>query len=210
MKLLLQLVLALMLSACVQINVQRIPDMPVASARMQPVGTGVNVEGVVTVASGAIDEGFALQDASGGIYVTRSPGGARALGDKVRISGKITLPDNKQIAIDPVSINALGSAGVPAPALVKTGVVGSATEGQLITVQGRLVTEVEDDQPWGWKLYLDDGSGKLLVFVATATRIDVTPLRAGQSLRVTGFSGRYEQHTELLPRGASDIVQMTR
>ena len=126
----------------------------------------------------------------------------------MRISGKITLPDNKQIAIDPVSIIALGSAAVPAPLLVKTGVVGPATEGRLIMVEGKLIAAAEDDQPWGWKLYLDDGSGELLVFVATATRIDVNPLRAGQSLRVTGFSGRYEQHTELLPRGASDIVQL--
>jgi len=31
-------------------------------------------------------------------------------------------------------------------------------------------------------------------------------LRAGQSLRVAGFSGRYEQHTELLPRGPRDVT----
>jgi hypothetical protein len=86
--------------------------------------------------------------------------------------------------------------------------VGPATEGRLIRVQGRIIGAVVDDLPWGWKIHLDDGSGRLLVFVATATRIDVKALRAGQRLRVTGFSGRYEQHTELLPRGPHDLADL--
>jgi hypothetical protein len=65
---------------------------------------------------------------------------------------------------------------------------------------------VIDDPPWGWKVYLDDGSGPLLAFIATATRIDARALRAGQQLRIVGFSGRYERHTELLPRGPGDLT----
>jgi hypothetical protein len=45
-----------------------------------------------------------------------------------------------------------------------------------------------------------------LVFVSAKTKIDVSGVRAGQSLRVVGFSGRYEQHTELLPRMPDDIA----
>jgi hypothetical protein len=47
---------------------------------------------------------------------------------------------------------------------------------------------VIDDQPHGWKIYLDDGSGPLLVFIATATRINVKPLRAGQQLALQSDS----------------------
>lgn len=202
------LVIAFLLSACVTVNVERSSHMPMAAARLQTVGTAVSVEGVVTVASGALDEGYAVQDASGGIYVSRTLGAAVKAGDQVRVSGKIILPDSKQIAIEPARIEALGKSSVPAPLEIKTGAVGPATEGRLIRVQGKIVADVEDDQPYGWKIYLDDGSGRLLVFVTTATRIDVKGLRAGHLLRVTGFSGRYEQHTEILPRGAEDVVHV--
>lgn len=197
-----------LLNACVAVNVEQRSQMPVAAARMQSVGTPVIVDGVVSVSSGALDEGFAVQDASGGIYVSRTPGTALTVGDRVRVRGKIMMPDNQQIAIEPDGVDALGGGSAPAPLAIKTGAVGPATEGRLISVQGKIVAGVEDDQPWGWKIYLDDGSGRLLVFVNTATRIDVKPLRAGQQLRITGFSGRYEKHTELLPRGAGDIVQL--
>lgn len=198
--------MAALFSACVSTHIERSSYMPIAATRMQAVGTAMTVEGVVSVASGSLDEGFAVQDASGGIYVSRTPGVALKLGDTVRVSGKVLLPGNQQVAIDPATVDVLGGGDAPAPHAVKTGAVGPATEGRLIRVQGRMAAEVEDDQPWGWKIYLDDGSGRLLVFVNTATRIDVKPLRAGRQLRVTGFSGRYEKHTEVLPRGASDIV----
>jgi uncharacterized protein YdeI (BOF family) len=199
------LVVVLLLAACVAVNVKDVLEMPIAASRLQTAGTLVAVEGVVTVASGALDDGFALQDASGGIYVSRTRGAAVKTGERVRVSGEIILP-NKQITIEPKQIDILGSGSVPAPVDIKTGAVGPATEGRLIRVQGKIIGKVEDDQPYGWKIYLDDGSGRLLVFVATATRIDIKPLRAGQLLRVTGFSGRYEQHTEVLPRGAGDVV----
>jgi len=198
---------ALLLGACVAVNVKDVLELPIAASRLQTAGTLVAVEGVVTVASGALDDGFALQDASGGIYVSRTRGIEVKTGERVRVSGEIILP-NKQITIEPARIEIIGSGSVPAPVAIKTGAVGPETEGRLIRVQGRIIGNVEDDQPFGWKIYLDDGSGRLLVFVATATRIDVKPLRAGQLLRVTGFSGRYEQHTEVLPRGAGDVVQI--
>jgi hypothetical protein len=75
----------------------------------------------------------------------------------------------------------------------------------LIAVRGRVI-EVVDDRPWGVKIYVDDGSGPLLVFVAAATGIDTSPCLPGVDVRVTGFSGRYATHTELLPRMTGDIA----
>ena len=94
---------------------------------------------------------------------------------------------------------------MPLPFAVKTGAVGAKTEGRLIAVRGRVV-DVVDDRPWGVKIYVDDGSGRLLVFMTTATGVDASRYRPGLDLRVTGFSGRYGTHTELLPRASSDIV----
>jgi len=199
------LVMLLAASGCIVVKTHEITEMPVAAAREQPPGTAVTVEGVATVASGTFDGGFALQDASGGIYVTRALGKAVKTGDRVRVSGKLAAPDN-QVAIDPGFIALPGPGSAPAPQEVRTGSVGPATEGRLIAVRGTLAREVENDPPWGWKIYLDDGSGPLLVFVSAKTKIAISGFHAGQSLRVVGFSGRYDQHTELLPRMPDDVA----
>jgi hypothetical protein len=178
---------------------------PIAAVRVLPPSAQATIVGVVTVAAGTFDEGFAVQDGTGGIYVTRALGISVAIGERVRVAGRVVAPNN-QAGIDPAAVTRLNTGTAAAPIEVKTGVVGPATEGRLIAVNGRLAGSVIDDQPWGWKLYVDDGSGPLLIFVATKTTIEVRGLRAGQPLRVIGFNGRYEQHTELLPRGPLDVT----
>lgn len=189
---------------CVAVNSERRSDTPVAAARQLAPSTQVTVEGIVTVPSGTLDDGFAVQDRSGGIYVTRTMGNVAKVGDRVRLSGRIVAPNN-QIAIEPLTIEFMGAGRVAAPPAVKTGAVGPATEGRLIAVRGKVAGEVIDDPPWGWKVYVNDGSGQLLVFIAAASGIDIKAFRTGQPLRVVGFSGRYEQHTELLPRQQADL-----
>jgi len=195
-------------SGCIVVETHKVTEMPIAAARGQAPGTAVTIEGVVTVASGTIDDGFALQDASGGIYITRAFDKPAKLGDRMLVSGKLAAP-NKQVAIEPGLAELLGTGAASAPQEIRTGFAGPATEGRLIAIRGKIIREVENDPPWGRKIYLDDGSGPLLVFVSTKTKIDVSGLRAGQSLRIVGFSGRYEQHTELLPRAQSDITAVS-
>ena len=194
---------------CVAVNVERRVDMPIAAARMQAVKTPVTVEGVVTVAPGTFDEGFAVQDASGGIYVTRAADAGIKAGHRVRVGGAIALVHG-QTAIEPAQVELLGSGSLPAPLETRTGTVGPATEGKLVAVSGKITGDVIDDQPWGWKLYLDDGSGPVLVFISTPTGIEIGNIRSGLSLRVTGFNGRYDKHTEVLPRSPGDIATITR
>ncbi len=91
------------------------------------------------------------------------------------------------------------------PLAMKTGDIVPANEGKLVVVHGKIVGDIVDDRPWGWKIYLDDGSGKLLVFIAPETKINVSHFHAGQMLSVIGLSGHYEQHIELLPRDQTDI-----
>ena len=178
--------------------------LPIAAARELATGSRVTVEGVITVRAGTFDAGFALQDATGGIYVTHALAMAPEIGERLRVEGRAVAP-HSQAGVEPAALVALGIANSPVPLESATGAVGPATEGRLVAVRGRVTGDVIDDQPWGWKLYLDDGSGPLLIFVATGTHIDARDLRAGQNLRIVGFSGRYEQHTELLPRGPRDI-----
>jgi hypothetical protein len=198
------LVVAIAIVGCAAADRDRPTAPPIATARAQGIGSQVMVDGVVTVAPGTFDDGFALQDASGGIYVARAQDHAIELGSRVRVWGTLAAPDQR-ITVEPTALQITGQASAPAPLEVATGGVGPATEGRLIAVRGRVAGAIVDDRPWGTKLYVNDGSGPLLVFIAAATSIDGTRYRAGQELRIVGFSGRFGDHTEVLPRGPSDI-----
>lgn len=73
----------------------------IAEARSLPLGTVVTIDGVVTVPSGAFssstfDQGFAIQDRTGGIYVSVPDNGGLTLRQQVRVTGTLAdtvLPD---------------------------------------------------------------------------------------------------------------------
>jgi DNA/RNA endonuclease YhcR with UshA esterase domain len=179
--------------------------MRIADARRLPLGETVTVEGVVSVASGVIDAGFAVQDASGGIYVDADSATRLGESQRVRATGRL-VTSHGLLRIAPSSIDALGrgDATYPEPRIA-TGRVGEATEGRIIRAEGTIVGEIVDDSPYGWKITIDDGSGPLLVFLSPGAKIDVSRFRAGQRLRVTGFSGQYDDHAEILPRSETDV-----
>src|SRR5436190_1405252 len=54
---------------------------------------------------------------------------------------------------------------------VATSAVGDATEGRIVRVVGRITTGPTSDLPYGFKLFVDDGSGAVLVFVNVQTGI---------------------------------------
>jgi len=179
-------------------------EIPVAAARRAALATTVTVRGVVTVPSGALDDGFAVQDRSGGVYVAAAKSPAHAPGEVVRVTGAL-VDDHGRLGLRPDSVRVTGRAALPAPRPVRTGAVGESTEGTLVRVRGRVVGGVVDDRPWGWKVTLDDGSGPLLVFVSAGTGIDAGGIRAGTRLEVDGFSGQYDDHHEVLPRSPADV-----
>lgn len=67
------------------------------------------------------------------------------------------------------------------------------------------ITRVVDDGDYGTKVFLDDGSGEAQVFVNRATKIDVSDLQPGRTIRVTGFGSQYETTYEIEPRSRKDI-----
>jgi DNA/RNA endonuclease YhcR with UshA esterase domain len=72
------------------------------------------------------------------------------------------------------------------------------------------VTQVfQDDSPYGYKRYLNDGSGEVQLFVHVSAGVDANSCRAltvGQTLRATGISEQYATTFEVAPRRPSDIV----
>jgi len=187
--------------------------LPIGLARHLPLGTVVTVEGSVTVPSGtfsssSFDEGFAIQDLTGGIYVSVPDDLGLGLRAQVRATGQLVDSFGLLTLVPAAStdVHAHGK-GLPiVPIFVRTGRVGEATEGLLVQVVGTIVAPIEPDPPFGTKVEVDDGSGPIRVFVNSSTTIDVSHLAQGQVVSVVGFSSQFID-AEIDPRFPSDIVR---
>ena len=183
-------------------------DMSIAEARALTSGQTARVTGIVTVPSGAfassISTGFAIQDSTAGIYVLDAAHSFK-LGDRVRVSGRRGSEfGQRNLRLE--SAERLPGSGKIVPRPVRTGGVGEAEDGYLITATGR-IDRVQDDAPYGYKIFIDDGSGVLQVFIDASTGLlaDARAWKPGDSIDVIGFAGRYNEAYEIMPRIPSDI-----
>jgi hypothetical protein len=182
------------------------------AARHMPLGSTVTVAGSVTVASGTFassffDEGFAVQDHTGGIYVSMADNLGIAFRQQARVTGKLAdsggllviIPDHDS------DVSVIGHGRNVLPRFSLTGGIGEATEGQIVVVVGR-ITRLEDDGAFGQKVFVNDGSGEIRVFLNVGTGT-TAGMHVGQVLIVTGFSGQFEDY-EIDPRFPSDIIRL--
>lgn len=204
----------------------------ISEARASPNGTLVHVEGLVTVPSGRFnssteDQGFAIQDESGGIYVTTQALNGLQLGDWVRFDAeRVTGPYSRQIELAPLGgIERLGGSSLVKPLDKGTGAIDEGTGGKLVRVSGRvrvddlpdgdtadLIYGYIDDRPYGYKFFIDDGSGQAKIFVNIASGSPVIALellRVGAVVQVTGFVYEYDGVLEVSPRQASDLFVLS-
>jgi DNA/RNA endonuclease YhcR with UshA esterase domain len=184
----------------------------IAAARALPPGTVVTVEGSVSVSSGVLgasryDAGFAIQDQSGGIFVRTNVDADLRGGKRVRVRGQL-VGESGQLILVPVhtrDVKVLGKGlGVRAEP-VSTGHINEATEGRLVRVTGTITKPIVNELPRGHRVFIDDGSGEVQVYVFASTTFPVRRLQPGQRISVTGFSGQYEDRYEVVPRARSDI-----
>lgn len=206
-------------TACSSSGESPAPDqeavVTVAEARALAEGSTATVEGLATVTSGTFnsatgDQGFALQDATGGIYVSLPDALDFGLDARVRVTGKLGQTAQQTVLnAEAASVTVLEGTGPVEPTDAMTGDVGEPVEGLLVRVSGSVTTAVEDDQPYGFKVYIDDGSGEVQVFVHIVEGqpvIDTTSLKVDQAIQVTGLAAQYEATYEVAPRRAGDLV----
>jgi hypothetical protein len=184
----------------------------IAEARSLPLGTIVTIDGSVTVPSGAFssstfDQGFAIQDRTGGIYVSTPDNLGFGLRQQVRVTGRLadTVLPGLLVLVDVTAVKAHGSGPKVRPLPVATGDVGESTEGQLVTITGTITQPIINDLPFGFIVFINDGSGEVHAFVCASTGIDVSGLSPGQTVEVTGFSGEFAGSFEVDPRNQTDI-----
>lgn len=198
---------------------QGAPDpktISIAEARSLPLGTIVTIDGSVTVPSGAFssstfDQGFAIQDRSGGIYVSTPDNLGFTTRQQVRVTGRLadTVLPGLLVLVDVTAVKAHGRGPKVQPLPVATGDVGEDTEGQLVTITGTITQPIINDLPFGFIVFINDGSGEVHAFVCASTGIDVSGLAPGQTVEITGFSGQFADSFEVDPRFQEDIRIVT-
>lgn len=94
---------------------------------------------------------------------------------------------------------------------IETGSLGTAVVGARVSIRGQ-VTGVQDDSPYGHKLWVDDGTGEAQVFIDASTALirHTNAWRVRDVLLVTGDVAKYQSLYELLPKLPSDIVLLER
>jgi uncharacterized protein YdeI (BOF family) len=188
----------------------------IAEARSLPLGTIVTIDGSITVPSGAFssstfDQGFAIQDRTGGIYVSTPANHSLGPRQQVRVTGKLadTVLPGLLVLVDVTAIKVQGIGPRMRPLPVATGDVGEATEGQLVRITGTITQPIVNDLPFGFIIFINDGSGEVHSFVCASTGIDVSGLSQGQTVEITGFSGQFASDFEVDPRTQDDIRIIT-
>jgi len=213
MQLRVRLFAALLVATGVAASAQTIP---IADARGLPLGTVVTVQGAVTVPSAAFtsstfDRGFAVQDPTAGIYVSTPFDPGLNLHRRVRVTGTLDDDDFGLLVLRPASdtdvVRLLGAVPVAATA-VATGDVSEDTEGLLVVVEGTVTAGPTNDLPFGYSVFLDDGTGETQVFIPASTGVNpfrIPFIEPGQRIRVRGFSAQFLALYEVLPRHRGDI-----
>ena len=188
----------------------------IAEARSLPLGTIVTIDGSVTVPSGAFssstfDQGFAIQDRTGGIYVSTPDNLGFGLRQQVRVTGRLadTVLPGLLVLVDVTDVKAHGTGPKVQPLPVATGDVGEQTEGQLVRIMATISQPIVNDLPFGFIIFVNDGSGEVHSFVCASTGIDVSSLSQGQTVEITGFSGQFASDFEVDPRLQNDIRIVT-
>ena len=184
----------------------------IAEARALPLGAVVTIEGSVTVPSGAFkssfdDEGFVIQDTSSGIYVSVHAKLNLAVRQRVRVTGKLaeTNAQFRIVEAEASSIEVRGRGKDVKPKAVSTGKVNEQTLGQLLKVTGTISNPIVSIAPFGFRFPVNDGTGEIVVYVSTSTRITQENLQQGQRISVTGIGGQFKGQYQIYPRAPADI-----
>jgi hypothetical protein len=188
----------------------------IADARSLPAGTVVTVEGAVTVPSGAFasstfDQGFGIQDETAGIYVSTADNPNLHLFRRVRVTGAVGDDGFGQLVLRPASladVRRLPGAERIAPETVGTGDIGEDSEGSLMKITGTVTRPIVDDLPFGYQVFVDDGSGETQIFIPASTGINpfrIPFIRLGARVTAVGFSSQFLAQYEILPRHRLDL-----
>ncbi|WP_257967992.1 OmpL47-type beta-barrel domain-containing protein [Peribacillus deserti] len=174
----------------------------IQDARKQADGTVVTVEGTITSKPGAFGgQGFYLQEGASGIYVFQNTTGFTS-GDSVRITAvKKTFNTEIELA-DPVKIEKIGTADIPAAAVQSS--VNDANQGTLITLENVQIKNLPAAGTSGsFEFDAINGQSTTRVRVDSRTGISFADwsksFAEGDILNITGISSVFKGVYQLKP-----------
>ena len=186
----------------------------IADARALPDGAPVLVEGVSLADSAFSDGGGFLADATGGIAVLLSDG-SFPRGMTLRVQGELDQRfSQRTIRANGADVAVIGPGTEPTAATVASGSIGEAHEGELVELDGVIVSG-QTVLTSGIAIDLDDGSGPIRVMVGMATGIDVNAWTRDVRLHLRGVVGQRDSSGSgtvgyrVQPRDAADILTVT-
>jgi DNA/RNA endonuclease YhcR with UshA esterase domain len=193
------------------------PIVSIAEAEKMPLGATMTIEGTVTVASGTFkssfdDEGFQIQDKTGGTYVAVKADLHLKPGQKVRVFGKIaeTALKFQIVETDESLVRVLNGTARVKPIKIKTGKISANIVGRLIKVSAIVTNPIDEVAPYGFRLPIDDGSGEIIAYVSTSTGVSSKQFVIGQRVEFTGVAGQFNGHYQIYPRSQSDVEVSTK
>lgn len=213
--------LPMLLAFLVSAHVAAAQVISIADARSQPLGTVVTVEGSVIVPSGTyasstFDQGFGIQDETAGIYVSTSANPHLHFNRRVRVTGEVADDGFGQLILRPASladVKKLPGAELVVPTPEETGAIGEDTEGRLVTITGTVTRPIVNDLPYGYQVFVDDGSGEVQIFIPASTGINpfkIPFIKLGARITATGQSSQFLAQNEVLPRRRGDLRRARR
>jgi DNA/RNA endonuclease YhcR with UshA esterase domain len=181
------------------------------TARSQPDGTLVTVEGVTLTDGGFTDGGGYLLDATAGIAVLVSDG-TFPRGVLLRVSGEIDDRYHQRTLRATLADLQVGDAAAdPTATVLATGTVGEASEATLVRIAGEITSSLSSLTA-GVAFDVDDGSGAVRVVVSDVTGIDTSTWQRGMTIDTIGVVGQRDSSgsgTEgyrVQPRDAADVI----
>ena len=166
--------------------------MTIAAARVVPINERVTVRGVVTLASGTIeDDSAVVQDATGAILLRLGEeAGQLVRGELIEVTGVRSTKSGMESLRVSVPPRRIGAAPDPAPRAVRTGDAGEGAEAEVVLVRGTLVAHARRASSGTVSFEIDDGSGPLRVVLGASLQAADDHLAGGTWAQVTGVLGQ--------------------
>ena len=184
----------------------------IVDAKKLSLGTEITVEGTVTVGSGTFrssfsDDGFQIQDKTGGMYVLIKTDPHLAVGQRVRLTGTLSQTALKFqiVETDQNKLQVMSAKTPPKPIAIGTGKLNDVTVGKLIKITGTVSKALDDIAPYGFRFSVDDGSGEIIAYVSTSTGISQKELVLGQRVELIGVAGEFNHRYQIYPRSPADV-----
>lgn len=189
--------------------------LPIGDARRQPIGTTVNVVGVVTAETGRLGapDLVAIQDSSGGIVV-RIPDGVAAPGRGARLELRGPLADPYgQLQVRPPAerITIAGSGPLPTPAQVDAATLGESLEARLVTVHGQIEARPTKSTSGDVSFYVTTTAGKVRIVADASSGLTPDSVTVGATYDIVGVAGQRASRKGALdgyrvwPRDSADV-----